>query len=109
MDETLLRYRESLENEKKKLLGDLSEAEKPEDFGSDVDHGEEEANEAESFGNKVAMARAIKGQINEIDAALQRIASGAYGACEKCGRHIEEEVLRVSPESRLCRRCKKAA
>ncbi len=96
-----------LEAEKKKLLAELAEQEKPEDFGDDVDDADEEKNEAESFGNRLAMARVIKARINEIDAALSRIVAGTYGICEACGKKIEEKVLEISLESRLCQQCKK--
>ena len=100
-------YKIELEEEKKKLLKSLAAAEKPEDFGDDIDDADEEKNESESFGNQLAMARIIKARVNEIDAALARIATGAYGICEACGKKIEENVLEISPESRLCKQCKK--
>jgi len=37
-----------------------------------------------------------------IDAALQRIANGTYGRCERCGREIEEERLQALPYATLC-------
>jgi len=89
------------------LLAELKKDEKPEDFGADVDHGEEEANEAESFSEKVAIGQAHKEQINDIDTALGKIDAGKFGVCENCGREIEEEVLCLTPESRFCKACKK--
>ncbi len=78
-----------------------------EDFGSDVDHGDEEADESESYSNRMSMASDLKVEVNEIDMALNKIAMGTYGICAKCGSEISEEVLEVAPESELCSNCKK--
>ena len=101
------KVKEKLEAERKKLIYEVLKEETPEDFGSDIDHGEEEANEAESFGNRLSISQTMRQRITEIDAALSRIAEGKYGVCEKCGGKIEKEVLDVVPESRFCRSCKK--
>ncbi len=99
-------YKKELEATRAELLAELKKDEKPEDFGGDVDHGEEEENETESFSEQVALGQSHKEQINDIDIALSKIETGKFGICEKCGREIEERVLRITPESRLCRACK---
>jgi DnaK suppressor protein len=43
--------------------------------------------------------------IEEIDAALQRIAEGTYGTCEKCEREIPVARLHALPAARFCVRC----
>ncbi len=109
MDEKMLReYKKQLEEDRRKLIKEVKKDEKPEDFGSDVDDFDEEKNEAEALGNQLAVSQAIKERVNEIDAALNKIRMGKYGICEKCGRQIGVEVLKVSPESRLCKNCKKS-
>ncbi len=40
--------------------------------------------------------------IQEIDAALERIANGTYGTCAACGRPIAEERLDALPYAKLC-------
>jgi len=109
MENNFGKYKIKLEKEKAKLLGDVAKAERPEDFGDDVDDADEEKNEAESLGNQLAFIQTIKMRISDIDAALNKIIGGTYGVCEKCGGKIESEVLDVSPESRLCKKCKKGA
>jgi RNA polymerase-binding protein DksA len=47
--------------------------------------------------------------ISEIDAALQRIESGDYGVCERCGREIPRERLESNPWASLCIDCKRKA
>ena len=45
-------------------------------------------------------------EIEEIEAALERLRDGAYGACEECGKAISLERLRAIPYARLCIPCK---
>jgi DnaK suppressor protein len=46
-----------------------------------------------------------KHEIEEIDAALLRIADGSYGACIECGEKIAIERLRAVAETELCVDC----
>ena len=100
-------YKKNLEKERKILIDALAKDEKIEDFGSDVDGFDEEKNEAEQIGNQLAAGQTLKERISEIDTAINKILEGKYGICEKCGDKISDDVLRVSPESRLCKNCKK--
>jgi len=45
----------------------------------------------------------------EIHEALERIASGAFGRCETCGRTIERARLELVPYARLCAEHARAA
>ncbi len=109
MDQSKIdKYKAQLEKQRTELMEEFEKDEKPEDFGSDIDHLEEESNEAESTGNRLSAGEALKERINEIDMALNKILMGKFGICEKCGTEIGADVLAVSPESQLCRNCKKA-
>jgi RNA polymerase-binding transcription factor DksA len=44
-------------------------------------------------------------EIREIHAALERLDTGTYGACERCGGPIAPERLAVLPHARLCVGC----
>lgn len=46
-----------------------------------------------------------KREIEEIDAALCRVAEGRYGTCFGCGREIAIARLQVLPATRFCLRC----
>ncbi|MDO8664948.1 MAG: TraR/DksA C4-type zinc finger protein [Candidatus Liptonbacteria bacterium] len=108
MDATKIEeYKRRLEKERAELIKEIKKDQKPEDFGADLDHADEEANEAESLSNQLAEAQDLKERVNDIDAALNKIRAGKYGACEKCGKEIGDEVLNISPESRFCKNCKK--
>jgi DnaK suppressor protein len=45
-------------------------------------------------------------RLQEIDRALQRIAEGRYGVCDRCGRPISEARLEANPLATLCYACK---
>lgn len=45
--------------------------------------------------------------VAEIDAALQRIAAGTYGACARCGQPIPEARLDAVPYATLCLDCRR--
>jgi len=66
---------------------------------------EELAVERES--DEVLEGLGLSGQqeIRMIRAALDRMESGDYGFCVKCGKQISEERLDVLPATPFCRNC----
>lgn len=46
-----------------------------------------------------------KTEIEDIDLALVKMASGRYGLCEGCQHDIEGQRLETLPSTRLCIRC----
>jgi RNA polymerase-binding transcription factor DksA len=101
------KYQSELERERRRLIAEI-ENEVPADFGSDPESDlEEESDESEDFANKVAIKDTLKARLNEIDMALNRIKTGGYGICAKCGKEIEKDILDLVPESELCSECKK--
>ncbi len=98
--------KKKLEKTKADLETQIKDTEKTPDFGSDIDHFEEEANEADEIGKNLGMEQTFKERYESVVHALDKIEKGAYGKCEKCGNEIEWEVLNIDPESRLCKHCK---
>ncbi len=96
----LIRLKRGIESKIKKLY-------KVPEFGSDVDSGDEETDEAEKFGTQLSIAQTYKERLADVDVALRKIEKKKYGICEKCGKEISLDVLKVTPESRLCKGCKK--
>jgi DnaK suppressor protein len=43
-----------------------------------------------------------RGQLRQVENALARIAAGAYGTCEVCGKEIPAERLEAVPWTTLC-------
>jgi RNA polymerase-binding protein DksA len=62
---------------------------------------------ADQEGERVAegLSEQERREIQEIDAALQRLKAGSYGDCTVCGRAIGRQRLRAVPEARLCSSC----
>jgi DnaK suppressor protein len=53
----------------------------------------------------ISMAQRHAAELQEIDAALARIADGSYGDCEECGGNIGAPRLEAQPTARLCIAC----
>lgn len=51
------------------------------------------------------LGHAGQDEIRRIRAALQRIRTGEYGYCTKCGEEISVQRLDVLPDTPLCRNC----
>lgn len=62
-----------------------------------------------SDGTRRQVARVLRmgaeSALAEIDAALERLADGSYGTCERCLESIPSERLEVLPAARLCTDC----
>ena len=69
------------------------------------------AEAATSMPDPVALSRAatLALTIDEIDAALHRIADGTYGACVHCGVAIPAERLEFRPFAAGCVACQSSA
>jgi DnaK suppressor protein len=52
-----------------------------------------------------AMLSHSRTRLEEVDAALERMDTGAYGMCESCERPIAVERLMARPVARLCVTC----
>lgn len=53
----------------------------------------------------LTLAQEDETEIREIDAAINRILNGTWGACEKCGGAVGRDRLRTLPEVRFCAYC----
>ena len=47
----------------------------------------------------------LQARLRKIDDALDRLMSGSYGFCSKCGRTIEATTLDVDPVWSVCLEC----
>lgn len=103
--EQIQQFKKLLEDKQKDLKEEIEKHQKVKDFGSDVDP-DEETHESEEFYNELSMVQTLKQELTQVEAALEKITKGTYGRCEKCQKEIEFELLKINPESRLCRDCK---
>lgn len=98
----LEKFKNKLEEEKKDMEREINHLKVVPDFGDDIDSGEEEADESAAYGDQLALSETFKQRLADINLALDKIAKGKYGICEKCGEEISVKVLEVDPESKLC-------
>lgn len=54
----------------------------------------------------LALSAQARGEVVEIDVALDKIDEGKYGACDRCGKPIPKARLEVIPWAALCVNCK---
>jgi DnaK suppressor protein len=92
-------------------LDDLGAAESG-DLRSDIDFGDSFADAGSVTAERtevLGLVDSIKGQLDDVDAALARIEAGKYGICANCGKKIAPARLEARPESVLCIDCKTAS
>lgn len=65
----------------------------------------ERATEAENDEVLEELGQVGEAELKAIDAALDRIAAGTFGACAKCGEPISAERLDAVPYTPFCQEC----
>ena len=75
------------------------------DSNADDEHDPDGATIAFERAQADALARDASAQVEEADAALERLEDGAYGVCEECGRRIVAGRLEARPTARTCVGC----
>ena len=57
----------------------------------------------------LALVGNLRNELREVERALDKLARGGYGACERCGNPIGEDRLEAIPWATLCIDCKRKA
>jgi RNA polymerase-binding transcription factor len=105
---TLIAERERLGREIAELDADLSESLEDSSEESPYDqHMAETAAVTLDREIDLTLEENARAAITQIDRALRKLESGSYGACDKCGKVIGEERLKVAPFATLCIECKR--
>lgn len=89
------------------VRSDLEESEHQsyaEVVGEVRDSGDESNAELQTFGERAEFSRHANA-LNDVDAALARIADGTFGICADCGGEIDTDRLHASPAVRRCIAC----
>jgi len=121
MEQKLLQQlKEKLEREKEeieRLLSSFAERDKdlPENwrtkfpqFGKHTSEQDENSDEVEEYTNLLPVEYRLELKLLDIERALSKIKKGKnYGICERCGKKIEEERLKIIPEAKFCSECSK--
>ncbi len=101
----------TLRAERKHLVHQLDElgAAETGDLRSDLDFGESFADAAAVTAERtevLGLVESLKGQLTDVDKALEHIEAGTYGTCDKCGTEIGTARMEFRPSSVLCVDCK---
>jgi RNA polymerase-binding transcription factor DksA len=64
----------------------------------------------EAFQREEALLRATRMErtLEDVQGAIDRLQTGVYGVCERCGEAIDRGRLEALPETRFCLRCREA-
>ena len=105
---------QSLRDERANLVHQLRElgANENGELRDDVDFGEGFADAAAATAERtevMGLADSVKGMLDNVDVALERIADGSYGTCTECGKQIGQTRIEFRPESIYCVDCKSKA
>lgn len=112
LDEKMLsELKAKLEAEKARLESDLGKLAKKEgvDYETKFDEigrsEEENADEVEEYMDNLGVTDTLEKNLEQVNAALERIANGTYGKCENCQGDIPLERLKVYPAASKCTTC----
>ena len=75
------------------------------DVATDDEHDPEGQTIAFERAQAMALLEQARTRLADIDSALDRLRSGSYGRCERCGEPIASERLDVRPAARTCIAC----
>ncbi len=101
----------TLESARARLVHQLEEmgATESGDLTGEVQYGDGFADAAAATAERteiLGLVDTLKGQLDAVDAALERIRDGKYGVCVHCGKEIDAARLEFRPESISCVDCK---
>lgn len=68
----------------------------------DVEDPADAGDEAEEYQSRVSSVQDLSKTLDEVNAALAKIASGTYGKCEASGNWISEDRLVAYPAAKTC-------
>lgn len=91
--------------ERRRESGDLDESQQ-DSTGALSSHDQHPADSGTTTFDRtrdLAIEERLEREIEEMEAALQRIQEGTYGKCEVCGKEIDPKRLRARPQARFCR------
>ena len=75
---------------------------------ADDEHDPEGSTIAFERAQLAAVLQQTRERLDDVDRALERVASGGYGRCARCGRPIDPERLVARPTATLCITCARA-
>lgn len=94
--------RDALEHERDLLRSKVHELDAKEDDLSYDEGFADSAQVAAERGENKVLYDQLRRDLDDIERALERMDSGAYGTCEVCGDTIGPDRLEVMPSTRYC-------
>jgi DnaK suppressor protein len=100
-----------LEEERIRLQGIRDGLQREQDEGSSETGGElssfdqhpgDSGTETFEMEKNVSLLEQVDDELQEIEAAAQRLERGTYGTCQACGRPIGDARLEAMPATRFC-------
>ena len=99
-------FKNQLEKIRKEIGEKLEKLEKVPELGDGYDP-DTETQESEEFSKQLGVAQVFKRRLVAIDEALLKLSKKTYGICERCGKEISADLLKLVPESEFCKECKR--
>lgn len=111
MSSDTAKIEQELRTERERIVRQLAElgAAESGDLNVDIDFGGSFADAAAVTAERtevLGLVDSLRGQVSDIDRALERIEEGQYGICANCGKEISPDRLAALPASILCVECK---
>jgi phage/conjugal plasmid C-4 type zinc finger TraR family protein len=109
---------ERLEQERKTTVIDLEQVDRDLDAlanddeqegGVPANHPADEGSDVYERERLMTVREELRGRLEQIRAAQERMEAGTYGICENCGKPIPRERLEVLPFATMCIDCQAAA
>ena len=104
----------ALQEERDRLLHQLAElgADEEGDLTGEIDFGDAFADAGAATAERtetMGIVDNLKHQLDDVNAALEKLEKGTYGVCDRCGNDIGAARLEFRPMSVLCVNCKSGA
>jgi DnaK suppressor protein len=103
--------RKRLEEERERLQGIRDDLQREQDesvsdtggeLSSFDQHPGDSGTETFEMEKNVSLREQVDDELQEIQAAFQRLERGTYGICQACGKPIGDERLEAMPATRFC-------
>ena len=103
--------RKRLEEERERLQGIADDLQRERDesvsdtggeLSSFDQHPGDSGTETFEMEKNVSLQEQVDDELQEIEAAFQRLERGTYGICQACGKPIGDERLEAMPATRFC-------
>jgi RNA polymerase-binding transcription factor DksA len=110
-DIDLTKASDALRDERKTLIHQLEElgADESGEMTGEVDFGDAFADAGAATAElteTLGLVENLKLQLQDVDAAIGKIADGSYGICVDCGKEIGADRMEFRPNSIRCVSCK---